>query len=162
MIALLLMAVGVTVLRDEVDTIPAGQFRYQEFPVGPTLPADLHCEFRVSDGVEVKVELMTRDDLQLLLKGREYEAIAVSTSGTLHQEIGISGQFALVLRDLDHSRPAQVSTRVTLDTTGQSLVKARSLSPARKLTVILSSFTGFLLIVTFSARKLLLAMKSKP
>ena len=158
-VALLWAAGAITVLRDEVDTVPAGQWRYEEFTVGSKLPADLDCSFRVDEPGRARVELMTRDDLTALLKGEAHEAILSSTSGTLHQEIGIPGRFALVIVNLDKKRPAIVAMRVTLDTTGKSLVKATYVSPQRRLIVILSSFVGFLLIVTLSARKLLLAMK---
>lgn len=159
LVALLLTAGAVTVLRDGVDTVPAGQWRYEEFAVGQKLPADVDCSFEVQQPGRARVELVTKESLRALLKGEEYEAILSSTSGRLHQEIGIPGNFALVVVNLDKSRPAQITMRVTLDTTGQSLVKAKYVSPQRRLVVILSSFVGFLLIVTLSARKLLLAMK---
>ena len=157
--ALLVLATGVTVLRDDVNTVPAGEWRYQQFSVGPQLPADVDCTFQVAQPGRARVELMTRDNLQALLKGRAYESIATSTSGNLHQEIGVPGDFALVIVNSDKSQSARVAMRITLDTSGRSLIKARFVSPERKLTIILSSFAGFLLVVTLSARKLLLAMK---
>lgn len=102
---------------------------------------------------------MTREDLRSLLHHEEHEAIASSTSGTLHQEIGIPGTFALVVINTDKTRAARIDLKVTLDTTGQSLIKAKYLSPERRLTVILSSFLGFLLLVTVCTRKLLITMK---
>jgi len=158
-LALLLLVSGITVLRDDVNTIPAGEWRYAEFTIGPKLPVDLECNFRVDEPSRARVELVSSDNLRAFLKGEEHEAIATSTSGAFHQEIGVPGRFALVIRNLEESRSARVAMRVTLDTTGQSLVKAKYLSPQRKLLVILSSFVGFLLIVTVSARKLLLAMR---
>ena len=157
--ALLVVAAGVTVLRDDVNTVPPGEWRYQQFSVGPKLPADVDCTFQVAPPGHARVELMTRENLQALLKGRSYESIATSASGTLHQEIGIPGEFALVIVNPDQTQLARVALRVTLDTTGQSLIKAHYVPPQRKLIIILSSFVGFLLIVSISARKLLLAMK---
>jgi hypothetical protein len=157
--ALLVLATAATVLRDDVNTVPPGEWRYQQFSVGPKLPADVDCTFQVAAPGRARVELMTRDNLQALLKGRSYESIATATSGTLHQEIGVPGDFALVIVNPDQSQSARVAMRITLDTSGQSLIKARFVSPERKLAIILSSFAGFLLIVSVSARKLLLAMK---
>ena len=35
--ALLVLVAGVTVLRDDVNTVPPGEWRYQQFTVGPQL-----------------------------------------------------------------------------------------------------------------------------
>ena len=156
-LALLWAAGSITVLRDEVDVVPAGQWRYEEFSVGDKLPVEVDCNFKVDQPGRARVELMTRENLRALLKGQEHEAILSSAS--LHQEIGVPGNFALVIVNPDKALAARVAMRVTLDSTGRSLVKAKYVSPKRKMVVILSSFVGFLLIVTLSARKLLLAMK---
>jgi len=158
-VALLLISGTVTLLRDDVNLVPAGEWRYEQFTVGNALPAEVDCSFKVEEPGRARVELVTREALQERLKGREHESIATSTSGTLHQEIGVPGDFALVIVNLDKKRAARVAMRVTLDTSGKSLVKARYLSPERRLVVIVSSCVGFLLIVGFSARQLLAAMK---
>ncbi len=158
-LAFLLAVGGIAVLRDSVDVIPANAWRYQEFKVGTKLPADLDCTFKVDPPARARVELMTRDNLRAFLRGEDHEPILSSTSGTLHQEIGIPGDFALVIVNPDKAVAARVTMKVTLDTTGQSLVKERYVSPQKRLVVILSSFVGFLLIITISARKLLIAMK---
>lgn len=157
--ALLMISASVTVLRDDVNPVPAGEWRYEQFTVGDKLPAEVDCVFKVEEPGRARVELVTREALQGWLKGREHESIAASTSGTLHQEIGVPGDFALAIVNLDKGRAVRVAMRVTLDTSGKSLVKARYLSPERRLVVILSSCVGFLLIVGFSARQLLAAKK---
>jgi hypothetical protein len=48
---------------------------------------------------------------------------------------------------------------VSEDFSGPPVVTARYLSPGRRLTVIVVSFAFFFAIVSFSARKLLRAMK---
>ncbi len=157
--ALLFLLGSVTTLRDGVEAIPAGEWRYELFTVGPTLPADLDCVFRVDLPGQARVELVTRENLRALLHHEEYEAIASSISGTLHQEIGVPGTFALVIVNTNKTRAARIDLKVTLDTTGRSLIKAKYLSPERRMTVILASFFGFLLLITVSTRKLLIAMR---
>lgn len=159
LVALFWAAGSIITIRDEVDVIPAGQWRYQEFTVGTKLPAEVDCEFKVSPPARARVELMTRESLKALLKGEEHEPILSSTSGSLHQEIGIPGNFALVIVNSDKALEARVAIKATLDTSGQSLMKAKYVSPQKRMVVILSSFVGFLLIITLSARKLLIAMK---
>ncbi|MDQ6677755.1 MAG: hypothetical protein M3Z09_10720 [Acidobacteriota bacterium] len=156
---LFLLVADVTILRDGVITVPPGQWRYDEFSVGERLPADVDCTFRVEAPAKARVELVTKENLRLLMKGEDYENIAASASGALHQEIGVPGGFAIVVVNQDENHPAHVAMRLSLDTSGRSLVKVRYLSPERKLIVILASFVGFLLIVTLSARTLLVAMK---
>ncbi len=157
--AVLLLVGSVTVLRDDVNSVPAGEWRYQQFTVGSQLPAEVDCNFKAEEPGRARVELVTHDALQQLLKGREHDSIATSTSGMLHQEIGLPGTFALVIVNLDRKRAVRVAMRVTLDTSGKSLVKARYLSPERRQVVIVTSCVGFLLIVGLSARQLLAAMK---
>ena len=103
-----------------ISSRTAGEWRYQQFSVGPQLPVEVDCTFQVAQPGRVRVELMTHDNLQALLKGRAYESIATSASGTLHQEIGVPGDFALVIVNPDRSQPAHVALRLTLDTSGQS------------------------------------------
>ena len=156
--ALLVLSASVTLLRDDVNVVPAGEWRYEKFTITDKLPTDVDCTFKVDDPGRARVELVSADNLQALLKGREHESIATSTSGTLHQEIGVPGEFAVVIVNLDEKRAARVAMRITLDTSGKSMIKARYLSPERRLVVILFSCIGFLLIVGWSARQLLIGM----
>ncbi len=158
-LALIVLSAGVTVLRDDVNVIPAGEWRYEQFAITSKVPADVDCTFRVKDNGHARVELVTSENLQALLNGREHESIVTSTSGTLHQQIGVPGDFAIVIVNLEKKRAARVAMKVTLDTSGISMVKARYLTPQRRFVVIVSSCIGFLLIVGISARQLLVAMK---
>ena len=160
---LALLLLGSVVLRNDTSTIPPHhRWRYDRFVTNAKqLPVDVDCTFRVLEGGHVKVELMTEENLQALRDGRKYEAIQVSYDGSLHQEIGLPGTFAIVVWNDDESRPAEVALRLALDFSGKSLNPPRTLSPERKLTVILLSFIGFILIVTLSARQLLNAMKAR-
>jgi len=59
----------------------------------------------------------------------------------------------------DKQHAADVSLRLSLDFSARSLKVTGELSPQKKLVVALLSFTGFVAIVSFSARKLILAMR---
>ena len=155
---LLLLAAQATVLRDESDVVPPGQWRFDEFLLKDQLPATVNCTFRVDPPGKARVELLTAANLQALLHGREHEAIAVAKgpgSGELRYEIGVPGRFAVVVINEEQNREARVALKVGLDFS----VNATYVPPERRLAVILLSFFGFLAIVTLSARKLLIAMR---
>lgn len=160
---LALLLLGSVVLRNDTSTIPPHhRWRYDRFvTTARQLPVDVDCTFRVLAGEHVRVELMTEENLSALREGRKYETIQVSSDGSLHQEIGLPGTFAIVVWNDDDSRPAEVALRLALDFSGKSLNPPRTLSAERKLTVILVSFIGFILIVTLSARQLLNAMRAR-
>ena len=153
--ALLLSAV---VLRDDVNVVPPGQWRYDEFILKDQIPATVDCVFRVDSPAHAHIELVTRDDLREMLRGKPHEAIASAPgpqAGKLRQEIREPGSYALVIVNEDRRRPARVALRLSLDFSARLQTKARYLEPQRKLAVIVLSFAGFLAIVTLSARKLL-------
>jgi hypothetical protein len=159
---LALLMLGPVVLRNDTSTIPPNhRWRYDRFvTTAKQLPVDVDCTYRVLEGGHVRLELMSEDNLEALRRGRKYETIQVSKDGSLHQEIGVPGTFAIVVWNDDEQRPAEVAIRLALDFSGKSLNPPRTLSTQRKLTVILLSFVGFILIVTLSARVLLNAMKA--
>jgi hypothetical protein len=55
--------------------------------------------------------------------------------------------------------PVSVMLRVTLDFSERGLPQARYISPERRLSVIGISLTAFLVVVIYSARKLLAATR---
>lgn len=144
-----------TVLRDEIDVVPAGQWRFDEFLLKDQLPATVFCQFRVDPPGKARVELMTAENLQALLRRERYEPIAKATGGKLRYTIGVPGRFAVMVLNDDPRREARVALKLSLDFS----TNARYLSPERRLTVILLSFIGFLAVVTLSARKLMMAMR---
>ena len=147
------------ILRDDVNVVPPGEWRYDVFVLKDQLPATVDCTYVVASPGRARVELMTRDNLQSMLHGGEYESIAQSESGRLVREIGLPGEYAVVVRNQERQREARVALRLSLDFSGRAPVKARYLSPERKLVVVLLSFFGFLGIITISTRKLLIAMR---
>ncbi len=162
---LALLLLGSVVLRDEVSVIPPNhKWRYDKFVVTEkNLPFDVDCLFRVEKGGHVHLELLTEENLEALRAGsRDYGVIQTSQSGTLHQEVGVPGTYAIVLWNDDATKPAEVALKLSLDFSGKSLNFARTLTPQRKLTVILVSFFGFITILGVSARELLKGMASRP
>lgn len=147
-------------LRDDTNTIPPQRWRYERFVTKDQLPVDVDCAFKVEHGPNVRVELMTEDNLEALRNGRPYEVILASTGGGLHQEIGVPGTFAIVIKNDDKFVASEVRLRLSLDFSPKSLLVTGMLSPQRKLTVYVLSLVGFLLIVTLSARQLILAMRN--
>jgi hypothetical protein len=76
-------------------------------------------------------------------------------SGDLRRIIDVSGEYAVVVVNGKRSPAATVSFEVRTSVNPD----ARTLSPRRRLTVILLSFAFFFVTVTWSARKLLRAMR---
>ncbi len=151
------------VLRDDVNVVPAGQWRYDLFVLKDQLPANVACVYTVAKPGRASLELLTKESLEALVRGEAYEPITTSRSGELQQEIGVPGQYAVVIRNLDKDREARVALRLTLDfpglPPGRPIVHPRYLSQTRRLAVILISFFGFLTVITLCARKVLLAMR---
>jgi hypothetical protein len=159
-----LLLLGSVVLRDDVSLIPPHhKWRYDRFVVTEKhLPVDVDCIFRVQKGDHVHLELMTEENLEALRAGQRYEIIQGSADGTLHQEIGLPGTFAIVLWNDDESQPAEVALKLSLDFSGKSLNLPRTLPRQKQVTVILLSLAGFLTILGVSARQLLKAMSNRP
>lgn len=161
MLALLLLAAEAVVLRDDVNVVPPGEWRYDEFVVKEQVPATVACAFHQEGQARARVELVSRQQLDSLLKGQAHDVIVESRESGFSQQIRQPGSYALVLVNEDKTRPARVALKLTLDFSAYRRPSARYLSPERRLTVILLSFVGFLAIVTLSARKLLRAMRPR-
>lgn len=160
---LAVLLLGSVLLRDDTNTIPPGRWRYDRFITNEKqLPVNVDCKFHAEKGSHVRVELLTEENLEALRRGESHDFITASTSGALHQEIGVPGTFALVVMNDDKAQPAEVALRLSLDFSAKNLNLPRTLSPRRKFTVILMSFLGFITIVTLSARQLLKAMWGGP
>ena len=79
-------------------------------------------------------------------------------AGTLSHYIHESGDYALVVDNREGDTPAEVRLSVWIDFS-QRRAPVETLAPQRQLTVIVLSFAVFFGIVTWSARKLLRAVK---
>lgn len=152
---LLLAAFARVDLVDEAFEIPANDWRYVPHPVTPQ-PALVDCLFQ-SDrpDAQVRVVLLRRADLDHWRLGRDHEEVATTP-------VGPRGMLRLSVHDPDTyvaienrgSRPARVRLRVFLEQP-----HVRYLSRGRQVTVVLISLGVFFAIVSFSAHKLLKAMR---
>jgi hypothetical protein len=154
---LLLLAGSTTVeLVDQSYEVPPFEARYNEVPLQHD-PAVISAAYESSSGsADVKLELMRRQDLDLAHAdpSRGYVATtAAGASGRLAYRVTQPGEYVIVVYNLA-AVPAVVHVRVWLE-----FRDVMRISPQRQLTVIAISFAFFLGIVTFSARRLLRAVK---
>ncbi len=123
-------------------------------------PATLICEATVTRGPEVRVELLTHGELLRFVRGREHNAVLSLDSRkdpSFSQALPDKGEYALVVVD-DGDQPSDVRLRADVQFAREPDV-ARYLTPQRRLTVILMSLTVFLATVSWSAWKLVGAMR---
>jgi hypothetical protein len=142
-------------LIDETFEIPASDWRYVPRPLTQQ-PAMLDCVFQ-SDrpDAQVRVVLLSHADLNAWRVGRDHEEIAATPAGP-------RGALRTSVHDVDTyvaienraPQPVQVRLRVSLEQP-----RVRYLSRSRQLAVIVISFGVFFAIVSFSARKLLKAIR---
>ncbi len=157
---LLLAASGSAVLTDEVYQIPAGEWRWVRFEIGHR-PATAECRVEAAGSGEVRTELVSRPDLELIREHKIHDALAstdAARSAAFQQYIGEPGEYAVVVENPGES-PVAVHLTVALSFGASGQPASRYLSRDRRLTVIVVSFAMFFAIVTFSARALLRAMK---
>jgi len=152
-------AFGSALLTDDVYQLPAGEWRWVRFEIGRR-PATADCRFETVGGGEVRAELVSRAELELVRKHKPHDVLAVTDpggAGSFSHYIQESGQYAVIIENTG-THPAAVHLTIALSFGGAKPL-SRYLSPQRRLTVILVSFAMFFAIVTFSARALLRAMK---
>jgi hypothetical protein len=160
---LLLMAASPSVLDlvDEVYQIPAGEWRYVELGLKQQ-PATVLADFRSMAGShQIRVALMRREDLEHLRNGLAHGVIAVTPAadnGALIHHVGVPGEYVLVVDNLGEN-PAAVHLKIRLDFSAMRSPPVTRISPERRLTVVLVSFSVFFGIVTWSARRLLRAVR---
>jgi hypothetical protein len=111
----------------------------------------------------IRLLMMRSDDLARLRTGRPYTPLAatpIGSSGKLRLHVPAAGDYAIVLDNRESAgAAADVHLRIALDFGGGSGPTARYLSPRRQLTVILVSFAFFFAVVTWSARRILRAIR---
>ena len=147
------------VLTDDVFQIPAEEWRWIRFDIRQR-SATVDCHFDTVGGGDARAELVSRSELERIREHKQHDALASTDpgrQGALSHYIDEAGEYAVVIENAGE-RPAAVHLNVALDFAAPRPV-SRSLSPERRLTVILVSFAMFFAIVTLSARALLRAMK---
>ena len=157
---LLLAASTPAVLTDDVYQIPAGGWRWVRFEIGHR-PAAVECRFETVGGGEVRAELVSREDLELVREHKIHDTLASTDTArkdAFSQFVREPGEYAVVIEN-PGSGPVAAHLTVALSFGAAGQPVSRYLSCDRRLTVILVSFAMFFAIVTLSARALLRAMK---
>jgi hypothetical protein len=153
-------APGAAILTDDVYQLEPGDWRWIRFDIRQR-PATVVCNFEtVGAQGPVRAELVSRRDLERIRQRKSHDPIAetpIHSSGVLNRYIQDPGEYAALIENKG-TRPMTVHLVVSLSFTPPKPV-ARTLTPTRRLSVILISFVSFFAIVTFSARALLRAMK---
>jgi len=152
---LFLLAFSQMDLVEETVEIPAHDWRWVDRALARE-PAMVDCVFQ-SDGRDARVRmvLLDRTDLNLWRVGRDHDEIAatpVGAHGTLRESVHDPDAYVAV--ENRGSQPAHVHLRVFLENP-----RVRYLSRGRRIAVICISFGVFFAIVSFSAKKLLKAIK---
>jgi len=157
----LLAASAGSELMDEVHQIPAGDWKYVEVELHQQ-PARISASYEVLSGSSnVRVALMLREDLERMrddLPG----SIAVTPpgrSGHFSDRVRRRGDYVVVLDNQAGRQAARVRLRVGLDF-GAGAPEVGRLTPQRQWTVVVISCVAFLGIVSYSARRLLRAMRA--
>ena len=163
LLSLLLLAAATQVdLVDDIYTIRASEWRYVEVKLKQKA-AGVNCEFRVlTPGGQVRAALLSHADLQRLLGSQPHgflTATPAGGAGRFHFALHRPGTYGVVIDNRAAGTPVRVRLRVSLDFSGSPAEGVGTLSPGRRLAVILISFAVFFTIVTWSARKLLQAIK---
>lgn len=153
---LLLLSSSQVLLVDEVYTIPAADWRFVEM-VLQQQRSKVVCDFRViSGGGSVRVVFISLRELQSLRLGTRPHALEsrpFQTAGKVEKQIEVPGHYAMIIESL--REPARVQLRVNVDFSPE----VGYLSRERQLAVIVISFAVFFAIVTYSARRLLKAIR---
>ena len=145
-----------------VTYIESSPERVWEVLTDPDLTGQYWGHSNVSDwqagSRDIRAALLRREDLDRLRKDHPYGVLAATSpgpSGRFRYYVRDPGDYAVVLDNRDSDQPATIRLRVWLDFAGPPGYDGQSLSPQRRLGVILVSFAIFFGIVTWSARRLL-------
>jgi hypothetical protein len=132
---------------------------WQWVPVGlKQQPGMISAHFEVqSASGPVRLVLMPRAALEDMPHGSLAQT-PTARSGYLVHYIEEEGDYALVVDNRQGTTPADVHLSVWIDFT-QLRTHVETLPPRRQLTVVLLSFAAFFGIVTWSARRLLRAVR---
>lgn len=158
-IALLLAAAGPG--GNQAVRLDAGEYRWWPVYVRQ-VPMQVNCRFEVLNGAQtVHAELVPQDEFRAFIRRKNYEKL-VSTddtkNGFFSQIIPTRGNYAVVIINKKNAPAAIVSLSIetTLNPSGAGL--ARTLSPDRRLVVILVSFAIFFVSIGWSGHRLIRAM----
>lgn len=155
---LVLVAPGSQTLTDEVFQIPAKEWRYIAVTV-KQVPARVDCDFRVISGAgAVRVALVNADGLDDWKRGNRNATGAPAPQGGFSRVVSVADEYAVIVENGGRG-DASVRLRVSLDSSGRGQPQAKYLSREKRLAVIVISATVFFAIVSYSAKKLLGAVR---
>jgi hypothetical protein len=157
---ILLLAASRVQLVDEIYPLPANEWRYVDLGLKQR-PALVSAHFDTPDSdARVRLTLLRSEDLDRFREGFPHGSVAgteAAPRGSLSYEVPVPGDYALVIEN-DANRAASVHLSVWLDF-ARHAPAITQLSPRRQTTVVLISFAVFFAIVSFSARRLLKAVR---
>ena len=164
LIAIALLAAGLPGAQENGQPfrLEPDDYRWQKIAIRQT-PSQVDCHFEVLSGsASVHLELLPMSEFRQFDRGLEHDTLVVTPdgrNGDFRRIIDVSGEYAVVVVNAKRAPPATVSFEVRTSVNPEAGETARTLSPQRRLTVILLSFLFFFVTVTWSARKLLRAMR---
>lgn len=158
---LLLASSAATELTNEIQTIPAGDWKYIDVPLHEK-SARIIASYEVLNGSgQVRMALMLHEDLERMNSDLPGTILATPEGrrGFFADPVKRIGDYVIVVDNQDGRQAAQVHLRVALDYSSGRGSEVGRLSPRRQITVVAISCVAFLGIVAFSAQKLRKAMK---
>ena len=150
-------------LVDEIYEIPGSDWKYVELDLRQK-PATVIANYFVEAGSEdVRIALMTREDLERLREDAPHGVIALTQAGhngSFQYRVRHRGGYAVVVDSrAPKGKSSAVRLRVSLEFAPTGVPDVTRVSPGRQLTVIAISFLFFFSVVTYSARRLLKAVR---
>jgi hypothetical protein len=141
--------------------VPASEWRYVEFSL-KQLPVSVQAGYETQAGGSVQMMLMRRHELKRRRDRRSHGAMVATEAGArgaLDFRVRAPGDYVVVVENLDGDQTAELRLRVALEFGGLNGQPVSHLAPRRRMAVILISFAVFFGIVTWSARRLLAAIR---
>ncbi len=159
---LLLLAATRVELVDEVYTIPPAEWRYVQVDLKQT-PVGVNGAFQVlTPGASIRAALLSSADREKLRADQAHGFLANAgpgSTGRFQHRLLQPGEYSVVVDNRAGNTPVRVHLRISLDFAGRPAQGVGTLSPQRRLAVILISFAVFFGVVTWSAKKLLNAIR---
>jgi hypothetical protein len=162
LLVLFALAMPLMAQTEQEFQLDPGEWRWVDFTV-KRIPTEVDCTFKVLEGKPtVHVELLPRSEFRLFSRGERHDTLALSPAsrgGSFRRIVDERGRYAVVIVNAKNATPAMVSLDLRTDANPNVSVIARELPQTRRVIVILISFLLFLVTATWSAVRLLQAMK---
>jgi len=157
----LLAASAATELTNEIQTVPAGDWKYIDVPLHQK-PSRITASYEVLSGSpRVRLALMLHEDLDRMSSDLPGSILVTPEGrhGYFMDPVSRLGDYVVVLSNQDGREAARVRLRVDLESGSGKESDIGQLSARRQFTVVAVSCVAFLGIVAFSAQRLRKAMK---